>query len=262
MCPQAQGNDAGGAGDTVSRPRVGVPYRTLNEQLSGKREAYEKYLAAIRAAGGEPVEVSLQLAREPLEKLCDSVDAFVLSGGPADVEPKRYRAERSALSAPADTDRERTDLQLLAHAFTEHKPVLAICYGVQILNVFLGGTLIQDIADEVHSPIEHVWKNREAGNPEPHHPAQLHPDSRLAHLSGAARVDINSSHHQSIRDVAPGLRVAAVAPDGIVEGVEFLGTDDWVTGVQWHPERLVQDPLSRALFTELVGVAREARVRG
>jgi putative glutamine amidotransferase len=206
------------------------------------------------------VEISLQLSREPLEKLVSSLEAFVLSGGPADVEPKRYRAERSPLSAAADPDRERTDLQVLAHAFTGHKPVLAICYGVQILNVFLGGTLIQDIAAETHSAIEHQWKNRDAGVPEPHHPAQLHPDSRLARLSGAARVQINSSHHQSIRNAATGLRVAAVAPDGIIEGVEFLGDDDWVTGVQWHPERMEQDPLSSGLFRELVGVAREARV--
>jgi len=262
MCPLGQHNGMEGVGDGTSRPRVGVPYRTVNEQVSGKRDSYDKYLAAIRAAGGEPVEISLQLSREPLEKLCSSVDAFVLAGSPADVEPKRYRAERSALSAPADTDRERTDLQLLAHAFTGHKPVLAICYGVQILNVFLGGTLIQDIASEVGSPIEHQWKNRKAGTPEPHHPAQLHPDSRLARLSGAARTEINSSHHQSIRDAAPGLRIAAVAPDGIIEAVEFVGADDWVTGVQWHPERMEQDPLSRALFRELVGVAQEARVRG
>jgi putative glutamine amidotransferase len=262
MCPQLQKNGIEGGGEGASRPRVGVPYRTVNEELSGKRDAYEKYLSAIRGAGGEPVEISLQLSREDLEKLCESIDGVVLTGGPADVEPNRYRAGRSALSAPADANRERTDLMLLAHSFTEHKPVLAICYGVQILNVFLGGSLIQDIESEVGSPIVHQWKNREGGTPEPHHPAQLHPDSRLARLSGAARVEINSSHHQSIREAGPGLLVAAVAPDGIIEGVEFLSKTDWVTGVQWHPERMEQDALSRALFGELVGVAREARVRG
>jgi len=128
--------------------------------------------------------------------------------------------------------------------------------------VFCGGTLIQDIPSEWQTTIVHSW-DRAAGAPEPHHPIRIEPGSRLAQLGGgAAETEVNSSHHQAIREPGRGLRVIARAPDGIVEGVEWTGDADWVTGVQWHPERMPDHALSAALFRELVGIARSAQVRG
>ena len=140
------------ASDTSPKPRVGIPYRTRNEELKGERGKYDKYCQAVLRAGGEPVEVSLALPPDQFRKLAGSLDAVVLTGSPADVNPSLYHAARNPESAEADPDRERTDFALLEHAFAEHKPVLAICYGVQSMNVFLGGTLIQDIPSELHTP--------------------------------------------------------------------------------------------------------------
>ncbi len=243
-------------------PRIGVPYRTLNEQLINKRESYDKYLEAIRLAGAEAVEIPLNLPKNELAQLIESLDAYVLSGGPADVDPQRYHAARNEKSAPADSAREQTDFAILGHAFAEHKPVLGICYGVQSMNVFLGGSLIQDIASEYKTTIEHTW-HRASGAKEPHHAVRIEPNSRLAELSaGATETEINSSHHQALLEPAKGLRVTALAPDGVIEAVEWTGASDWITGVQWHPERMPDHALSAALFRELAAAAKAAQVRG
>ncbi len=245
--------------DQAARPRIGVPYRTRNEELKHQRESYDKYLGAICIAGGVPVEISLGRSPEQLEKTVRDVDGFVLSGSPADVEPSLFHAPRHEKAAAADTDRERTDFAVLAHAFAHHKPVLAICYGIQSLNVYLGGSLVQDIPSEVSTGTQHAWPKHEG--PEPHHAAKLEADSRLAQLAGSTEVNVNSSHHQSILVAGKNLRVVGHAPDGVIEAVEWTGDDNWVTGVQWHPERMIyQDPLAQALFRQLISAARKATV--
>jgi putative glutamine amidotransferase len=250
------------ASDTSPKPRVGIPYRTRNEELRGERGKYDKYCQALLQAGGEPVEVSLSLLPDQLRKLAGSLDAVVLTGSPADVNPALYNAARNPASAEADPDRERTDFALLEHAFAEHKPVLAICYGVQSLNVFLGGTLIQDIPSELHTLIQHPWSNRDKGAPEPFHTAKIESGSRLRELAGADEIGINSSHHQSILEPGRSLRIAARASDGVVEAVEWTGDSNWVTGVQWHPERMAEsDLLAQRLFGTLIEVARKAAVK-
>src|SRR5271154_1422071 len=139
-------------------PRLGVPYRTKNEEVTGKSFKLEKYLDAVRQGGAEPVPVSLLLSPSELRQLAQTLDGVLLTGSPADVDPAHYGAARRPECNEPDSDRDRTDFTLLEHAFAEHKPVLAICFGVQSLNVFLGGTLIQDIPSEVRSGIQHVWK--------------------------------------------------------------------------------------------------------
>lgn len=240
-------------------PVIGVPYRTLNEQLSNRREAYEKYLSAVRQAGAEPLEIPLTLTPEELAILANRVDGVLLPGGPADLEPQRYGAPRHPKCAYADAAREATDNTLLRSAFAEHKPVLGICYGLQSLNVYLGGSLIQDIDSEHGTQLRHEWKDREK-NGEPFHPVKVDEDSRLGRIEAEARraeTPVNSSHHQSILTPAKGLKVTAEAADGIVEAVEWEGEGDWVTAVQWHPERNMTDPLSAGLFRDFVVAARE-----
>jgi putative glutamine amidotransferase len=244
------------------KPRVGVPYRTKKEELAGDGRQIEPYLRAVRASGGEPVAISLALPPAEIERLAGSLDALLLTGSPADVDPSLFHQPRHPECADGDPSRERADFFLLDHAFRQKKPVLGICFGIQSLNVFLGGSLVQDIASELHSPIQHDW-DQEQGAPEPFHGARIEPGSRLAEMAGGAgEARVNSSHHQAILDPGRNLRVVARAPDGVIEAVEMAGDSAWVMGVQWHPERMAEtDSLARTLFRELVAAARQAPTR-
>jgi putative glutamine amidotransferase len=247
------------ASQPAGKPRVGIPYRSSKEELTSDNHAYDMYVRAVADAGGEPVPISLGFRNTQFTHLVGSLEAFVLPGSPADVDPARYSAVRHPKCAVADPDRERTDFALLESAFANRKPVLAICYGIQSLNVFLGGSLIQDIASELSTTIQHNWAGRKLGVQEPFHEARVEPGTRLFELAGTSELHVNSSHHQSILTPGRDLRVAARAPDGVIEAVEWAGDQDWVTGVQWHPERMVdRDPIARSLFGALVAAASRA----
>jgi putative glutamine amidotransferase len=245
------------------RPRVGVPWRLAQEEAANNRPKIDKYLRAVEGAGGEPVLVSLLLSPQEFKRQAAELDAFLLTGSPADVDPAHFHAKRHPATVDADFARERTDFTLLEHALATGKPVLAICYGVQSLNVFLGGSLIQYIPSEVgsricHSPVDDETP-KGAERADPMHGAQFDA-GRLLELSGAPCADVNSSHHQSIHEPGHGLRITAHAPDGVVEAVEWNGDSNWIVGVQWHPERMLADPLAQALFRDLLTAARQARV--
>lgn len=244
-------------GDQRHPPRIGIPYRTYNEQVKNIRGKYEMYLRSVENAGGVAVQIPLDLGANDLERRALELDAILLPGSPADVDPGRYHAGRHRQTADADIHREATDLALLRHCFDQGKPVLAICYGVQILNVYLGGSLVQDIPSEVQTAIEHRWP---AGEREPYHGVRLEKASRMAPGQPEARV--NSSHHQSIREPGRGLSVTARADDGVIEAVELAGDASWVIGVQWHPERMTEDALAQKLFQDFVAAARTVTVRG
>jgi putative glutamine amidotransferase len=247
--------------EPIDRPRVGVPYRTRKEELTSSGTELRKYLEAVGTAGGDPIELSLALSSEKLGKLARTLDAIVLPGSPADLEPSLFRSERHPKTADSDPDRERIDFALLDYSLAAHKPVLAICYGIQSLNVFLGGSLIQDIESELHTQVAHDSED-EHGAPETFHSARIEPESRLFELAGAADVRVNSSHHQSILEPGRDLRIVSRAPDRVIEAVEWTGDANWVVGVQWHPERMVRtESLAQALFVGLVEAARKASVR-
>jgi putative glutamine amidotransferase len=244
-----------------SRPRVGIPWRTSEEEAQDNRPKIANYEEAVRKAGGEPVLIPLA-DRQLQQGLIPRMDAFVLPGSPADVDPREYGEVNDGKSAPADLPREHADRAILKHAFAEKKPVLAICYGCQLLNVYLGGTLIQDVRSELGTTTAHRKKDL---TPEPQndpiHGARLEPDSRLAEISGAPDAQINSSHHQAIDRPGRNLWVTAHSTDGIIEGVEWTGDANWVTGVQWHPERMFGDAFSERLFRDFVTAARGAVVQ-
>src|SRR5277367_3597430 len=225
------------------RPRIGIPWRTTKEERNATRQKLDYYFASVRQAGAEPVAISLQLSPAQLADELGAVDGFVLPGSPSDVDPARYGAERHAKTTDIDENRDATDASILAHAFASGKPVFAICYGCQALNVFLGGTLIQDIPSERPDALVHGKTDLAAGATagDLHHDASLANGSRLAMLSGSEQATINTSHHQAIGVPGKNLVVTAQAPDGIVEGVEWRGDVQWVVGVQWHPERLAGD---------------------
>jgi putative glutamine amidotransferase len=248
-------------------PRVGIPWRTTQEERANKRDKLDYYFRAVRAAGADSTEVSLEQSPAQLARQLESLDAFVLPGSPADVDPSRYGASRHPKTNTVDANRDKTDTAILEHAFGSAKPVLAICYGCQNLNVSLGGTLYQDIPSQLHTAIVHSRDGLQAGAPDPLHGARIEPGGELGQLAAAAGLtqrdggfdaQVNSSHHQSIRELGHGLRVAAVAPDGVIEAIEHEPHKHWVVGVQWHPERMKDDPLSEALFRALVQATRAA----
>ena len=243
----------------LNRPQIGIPWRTSQEEATGNLPKIENYVEAVREAGGEPVLLSL-VDRAALTSKIVELDGFVLPGSAADVNPAEYGASNRGQSEPPDLPREKTDRAILGYAFSEQKPVLAICYGCQLLNVFLGGTLIQDLHTETGTTVPHRKKDiqPEPSN-DPVHEVRFIAESQIARLAGSTEAVVNSSHHQSVAIPGRQLRITAQAPDGIVEAVEWTGDANWVIGVQWHPERMDGDALAGRLFSELVTVARGAR---
>ena len=215
----------------------------------------DAYVRAVARAGGMP------LVLPPLEddalagRSLDGVQALVLTGG-EDVAPARYGAPRHPATERANDRRDAWEVSVARAARARSVPTLAICRGVQVLNVALGGTLVQDLPSEWRGALPH---DPEGARDARVHDVGLEPGSRLAATLGTARCEVNSFHHQALDRVAPGIRVAARAPDGVIEGVEADG-DWWMLGVQWHPEELVDtpEPWDRRLFEALVAAARSA----
>src|SRR5713101_1226508 len=247
------------SGRTSTRPRVGIPWRTSQEETQRNHPKIKNYEDAVRRAGGEPVLLTLS---DPLavDRVLPTLDAFVLPGSPSDVAPAEYGAVNRGLSEPADLAREATDRAILKHAFAEQKPVLAICYGCQLLNVYLGGTLIQDLRAETGTKAAHRKKDVEPQPADdPRHGVRFEAGSMLAKLAGSGAAEVNSSHHQSVKTPGRELEITGYSPDGIVESVEWKGDENWVVGVQWHPERMAGDGLAEKIFGELVKTAEAVK---
>ena len=230
-------------------PRIAIPVPHSDAEYAGR--SLPQYEQALALAGGEPVRIPLDLAPAEVMKLIERCDAVVLPGSKADVDPAKFDAPRHPKTAAADVKRDTVDELLLQDAYNMHKPVLGICYGLQILNVYRSGTLLQHI----ESPVNH-----EAGRAVAvAHSVEIEPGSKLAKIVGAHgdALPVNSSHHQSAEVIGDGLRIAARSPeDGIVEAIEGASPEHFVLAVQWHPERSVEtDAASRAIFRALVEAA-------
>jgi len=223
---------------------------------SGKNRFYltKNYSDAIFAAGGVPVLLPLIPNAEFSRELIKRMDAIVISGSNSDVDPHLYGEEPHLKLGSVVTRRDQADLSLLEQVFLRKKPLLAICFGVQILNVFLGGSLWQDIDSQVKGAIKH---SQDATDDYKSHSVLIRPNSLLHDLTKKREARVNSYHHQSIKKVASRLISVAEAPDGIVEGVELRGREHFVLGVQWHPEiGWDKDPLSRNIFSHFIEVSK------
>lgn len=232
------------------KPLIGLTCRW--EQANDWFYLSGDYSRAVAAAGGIPVQIPL--LPEMVPELAARLDGFVLCGSPSDLDPARYSETRRPEVTLIHPDRDETDRQVLEHAFGEKKPVLGICFGLQSLNVYLGGTLLQHIPASVPGALDH--KNRQL-----QHPIRLEPDSRMAQWAGeSGEALVNSSHHQSVGRLGRSLRAVARATDGVIEAVEGDFPGHFVVGVQWHPERMWENEfLSRRLFRELVQAALARR---
>jgi putative glutamine amidotransferase len=205
-----------------------------------------QYADAIHACGGIPIILPLLEAPESLLPLAERLDGIVLTGSSSDVAPEHYAAIRESCCGPVQPLRDKTDFTLLRASLRRHIPVLAICFGVQSLNVFMGGTLVQDISTHVRTAIAHSDPQPDG---KPTHPIEIQRGSILEVLAGGVSGSVNSTHHQAVDRVGRGLQVIAHAPDGVVEAV--MGTEEGqlLLGVQWHPERsFAHDEFSRRIF--------------
>jgi len=215
------------------------------------------YVQAVEAAGGEPVVIPLGLTPEETATLITGCSAVLLPGSKADVDPQKFGATRDPKTADPDPLRDAADELLIQDAYNLHKPIFGICYGLQSLNVWRTGSLVQDI----QSQIKHA-----VGGGAMAHQAQVEEDTLLARELGreasAGAIAVNSSHHQSADVVGDGLRVSARCPeDGIIEALEGTQPGHYVLAVQWHPERtFTSDSNSMRLFESFVDAAREWRM--
>jgi putative glutamine amidotransferase len=245
----------------ISRPLIGV---TSSEMRVGNHVAQTpqgepprkemalglSYLQAVEAAGGLPVVIP-PMPADAVAPLVDRLHGICLSGGP-DLDPATYGAEPHAELGPTEPDLDRFELGVAREAIARNVPILAICRGMQLLNVASGGTLIQHLPDVTDGSLEH---RQPGAADEPTHMVNLASGSMAAAVMGEVDVGVNSFHHQAIERLGRGLLTVGWSPDGLVEAVEAPGRN-FVLGVQWHAECLAERPEHKALFSALVGASR------
>ena len=236
-------------------PIIGI----VPKQLGGKEPrcaVAQNYLDSIIAAGGAPLIMPTTSQKEPVEQLLELVDGILLIGG-ADIDPARYGEAPLDGSSEFAPVRDGMEWHVLSHAVAHDLPVFGICRGMQMINVFFGGSLYQDLPRQCEpmdssARCEHLVFD-EAGDYDGDrlvHRVSLTEGSKLATIFGATDLEVNSLHHQAVRRLAPGFHASAVASDGVIEGIE--STDGHIVGVQWHPEYFgMRDPMAR-FFKALV----------
>lgn len=239
------------------RPFIGI---TMRHELETERFYLARYYGeAVAAAGGVPVHIPLIPEPELIDAFVERLDGVLLPGSASDVDPLRYGREPHAKLGPVHTLKDETDLLVLERAEKRRLPLLAICFGMQVWNVYRGGSLIQDIASEVPKAHKH-----EQGAPRDRHShsIRIRPDSLLATLAGEVGVLVNSHHHQALEQLGEGLQASAWSSDGLVEAIEETRDGRWALGVQWHPEiAWERDRLSTEIFRAFLGAAETVRVR-
>jgi putative glutamine amidotransferase len=225
---------------------TGLPYFGLNAQ----------YVSALKAAGADVV---LLPAGQPTpESILERLDGVLFPGG-LDVDPSYYGESPSPALGRVNADLDALEVPLVKRVLHLGLPVLGVCRGHQMVNVALGGSLYQDITADGVSSFDH-WAPLEKGRDYLAHTIRLEPDSYLREVVGQDELQVNSFHHQAVKQVAPGLRVNATSPDGVIEGLE--AADSRLLTVQCHPESLVSAAWARALFEAFVAGAADRRRSG
>ena len=234
-------------------PLVGV---TLDSEPAGGYSKFPWYALRRNHAGAlrEAGALAVALPHEPecAGALLARIDGLVVTGGAFDVDPALYGAGRRHGSVTTKDRRTAFELAATRAAMAADMPLLGICGGAQLLNVALGGTLIQHIPDAIPGALAHEQPNP---RDEPGHEVAIVPGTRLRAIVGADALEVNSAHHQAVAEPGPGAAIDAAAPDGVIEGIELPGAR-FCIGVQWHPEFLITRG-DRALFAAFAAACRE-----
>jgi len=241
----------------------------MQEPLRAKAVCHLKYVDAITGAGGIPVIVPPYTDASMLDRVLEKLDGFCLIGGP-DYDPSHYGGHQQPADEVMHSRRHQFDLAL-AEKLLQRKPLplLGVCGGHQLINIALGGALVQDIRSEWKSPenqsttLLHSDDERKGSTQEGaayRHEVRISPATILERIVGASNVLTNSYHHQAVdpRRLGAGLKATAWAPDGVIEALESVEQDRFLLGIQWHPERQTDEPAHRAIFEALVSAARTA----
>ena len=216
----------------MTAPRIGITGTTRHYQGADRAGVNAAYVRALLRAGGVPLVLPALIGGRYHPEILDGLDGLILSGG-EDVDPAHFGHPRHPALGDVDPHRDALELGLFRLAWERRLPTLAICRGIQLANVALGGTLWQDLPSESPSDVTHQAKSdRDART----HIVEIAPGSRLAEALGSTCCEVNSFHHQAIKDLAPGLVATAWAPDGHIEGAESAPGQPWLLAVQWHPE--------------------------
>jgi putative glutamine amidotransferase len=228
------------------KPVIGI---TTDVRKDGGNILKNTYVQAVIRAGGLPIIVPVGL-EEDVDQLIEMLDGLLLSGG-NDINPTLFNEEPHEYLGEVSPSRDSIELELARQMLKTGKPILGICRGLQILNVAVGGALYQDLHKQNDGPIlQHIQK---APNTHPSHYVQVEKGSLLESIAGSERIQVNSYHHQSLKDVPSVFKVTGVASDGIVEAIES-NDEQFVLGVQWHPEALTAagDVVSLRIFEKFI----------
>ena len=230
------------------RPRIGI---TTRIELETNRFYLARfYSEAVEAAGGLPLMIPLLPRADFIKGVMDNLDGVILPGSDSDVDPRRYGREPHPQLGSVHPLKDETDLAVLAEVEERAMPLFAICFGVQVLNVSRGGTLVQDIPSQMPKAINH---QQGAPRDRQSHTVRLLADSVAGRLADAESTAVNSHHHQALDELGRELIATAWTADGVVEAVEDPRRDRFVLGVQWHPELgWEKDEFSRALFNRFI----------
>jgi putative glutamine amidotransferase len=244
----------------ASRPVIGIPTQTLEETPGELPRCWvmsQQYVRVLVAAGALPWIIPLiENDETTLRGIYDRLDGVFLPGG-VDLHPSAYNERSHDLCGRTDPARDGVELKLTRWALEDRKPLLAVCRGIQVVNVAAGGTVHQDLASQLPGAIKHDYfpKQGQYSRDLLVHEVELAQGSRLVSLLGASRVRVNSMHHQGIKQLAPSLRATAYAPDGLIEGLESAN-GHFLVGVQWHPEALAErDPRMARIFSAFIEAA-------
>ena len=236
------------------RPLIGITTKGRGDD--GRMKLNARYVDAVRRAGGVPL--LLPPGEPDLEPLLETLDGLILTGG-GDVDPALYGGAMHPRVYDVDAERDASELALARTADAHGLPTFGICRGAQVLNVALGGTLVEHLPDEVGETLTHAPRPGSAADDYEHHEVAVTPGSKLAATLDGDSCTGASWHHQAVRRVAPGLEVVARASDGTIEAFEKRD-HPWLVAVQWHPEATAAgDPAQQRLFDALVAAAAERR---
>ncbi len=240
----------------MTRPLIGITTSITVGKEPERAYVNSAYLAAIQEAGGIPVPLPPQLAGQSLLELADRLHGLLLTGG-GDVDPATFGEPPHPTLYEVSPARDRLETTLVQRFMEARRPILALCRGIQVLNVALGGSLYQDVATDPGTEIQH---QQSGPRDQPAHPVKVVPGSLLERILGSEELEVNSMHHQAVKALGRGLLPVAFAPDAIIEGVELDDPDlsHFVLGVQWHPEELfARDPAASRLFRAFVNASRK-----